>query len=286
MMIVSIELLKMSKSSSWIEAFWASKWAETDLIAFSQFHITTNLLKSLVSVLISGINNPSVGLHQNGWSQVILWMPPVRWAGWLAASAEDTLIKSIKELSVLNWLEVLLLSLSLVGLSLQEWVDWLVLGIEMTHVGAQVLEHEHHHQWWDGWFFIISLWDWAEAGQVMSSIDVHGARSADTFSAWSSEGEGWVNLILDFDEGIQEHGSTVIGVDVVAHVLWSIFWVIWVASVNINSLHGKLLFIGQTLVEFFSIVNFSDITHIVKSDLWGREKFLWLVKKVGSCFGS
>lgn len=32
-------------------------------------------------LLITGIGKPSVGLEEDGWTKVLLRVPPVRWAG-------------------------------------------------------------------------------------------------------------------------------------------------------------------------------------------------------------
>lgn len=39
----------------------------------------------------------------------------------------------------------------------------------------------------------------AQASQSVHSIDVHGARTADTLSTRSAESEGGIGLILDLD---------------------------------------------------------------------------------------
>ena len=77
----------MLKSATGIQSFRAGKRAHSDLIALSELHVTAQLLKSLVSELVSRVNDPPVCLHENRGSQVVLWMPPVRGAGGLAAGA-------------------------------------------------------------------------------------------------------------------------------------------------------------------------------------------------------
>lgn len=59
-------------------------------------------------VLVSGICEPSVGLHENGWAEVLLRVPPVGWARCRAASAQNALVKTIQLLAVLLALQVLL----------------------------------------------------------------------------------------------------------------------------------------------------------------------------------
>ena len=102
---------------------------------------------------------------------------------------------------------------------------------------------------------------------MMSTIDVHGAGSANTLSAASSERQRWVDLVLDFDEGVEEHRSALVGVDVIRNILWSVLRVIWVGSINVKSLHFSLFLGGKSLVEFFSIVNFEHIWHISDTNI-------------------
>ena len=146
MLVVSIEFLKMAKCSSRIEALWTSERTKTDLIAFAKFHVSTEFLKSFISVLIPGVNNPSIGLHKDSWPEIVLWMPPIRRTGRLATSAENTFVKTIEQFSVFNSLEIFSFTLDLFVLSLEEWVDRFVLGVEMTHVSDKVLKNKHEHQ--------------------------------------------------------------------------------------------------------------------------------------------
>ncbi len=41
-----------------------------------------------------------------------------------------------------------------------------------------------------------------QAGQGVGSVDVHGAGTADTFSAAATEREGRVDLVLDADQRV------------------------------------------------------------------------------------
>lgn len=99
----------------------------------------------------------------------------------------------------------------------------------------------------------------------MSSIDVHGAGTANTLTARAAEGKGWINLILDLDQSIQNHWTTLVHVDIVSHIFWFVLWVIWIRSVNIESLKLRLLFLSQTLVELDGIIGLHDITQVAKA---------------------
>jgi hypothetical protein len=49
--------------------------------------------------------------------------------------------------------------------------------------------------------------DAAEAGEGVLAVDVHGAGAADAFAAGTTEGEGRVEFVFDFDEGIEDLGG-------------------------------------------------------------------------------
>ena len=55
--------------------------------------------------------------------------------------------------------------------------------------------------------------DVAQAGQGVGAVDVHGARAADALPAGAAEGEGGILLVLDLEEGIEDHRTAVVQVD-------------------------------------------------------------------------
>ena len=73
-------------------------------------------------------------------------MPPVRWACGLAASTEDTFVESIQKFPIFERLGILNIDVLFWCLSLKEWLNCLVLGIEMAHVNNQVFENKHVHE--------------------------------------------------------------------------------------------------------------------------------------------
>lgn len=55
-----------------------------------------------------------------------------------------------------------------------------------------------------------------QAGEGVGAVDVHGARTADTLTARAAEGKGRVELILDADEGVEDHGTGLVEIEGVA----------------------------------------------------------------------
>lgn len=100
------------------------------------------VLESLATLrpeLISAVNHPAVSLHQDGRSEVLVRVPPVRGAGSRAASAKNALVKTIQLLAILDRLQVLKFRLR--GLLLQEGLDRLVLSVELGQIRNEVLDN-------------------------------------------------------------------------------------------------------------------------------------------------
>ena len=92
----------MLESATGVEALGASERAHTNLVAFSELHVSSEFLKSFIGVLITRVNDPTIGLHEDCGTKIVLRVPPVRGASGLAASTKHALIESINKLTVLN----------------------------------------------------------------------------------------------------------------------------------------------------------------------------------------
>ena len=117
---------------------------------------------------------------------------------------------------------------------------------------------------------------------MVPPVDVHGTGATNALSARSSERESWVDLVLDFDESIENHRAALVGVDVVSHVFWSVVWVVRVGTVDVKALHLALFFFGESLRELLGVVDLGDVRQVTQ--LWSRlvplgaraEDSLWL----------
>lgn len=98
----------------------------------------------------------------------------------------------------------------------------------MRHVSDKILKHKHEHKWRNCRFFHVLFWNSAETGKMMSSVNIHGTGATNTLTAASSERESGVDLVLNFNESVQEHGSALLSVNVIRHILWTVFRVVWV----------------------------------------------------------
>jgi len=94
--------LDFSDSPGWVQVLRARLRAVHDSVAFEDAKLVVHLLQSLGLRLISAINDPSVGLLNDGWSQVFVTIPPVAWASSGAARAENALVEAVQLGSILN----------------------------------------------------------------------------------------------------------------------------------------------------------------------------------------
>mmetsp|Transcript_36047 Transcript_36047/g.72560 ORF Transcript_36047/g.72560 Transcript_36047/m.72560 type:complete len:255 (-) Transcript_36047:112-876(-) len=202
-----------------VKALRAAVGAVHDAVAAVELHGVVDPGQPLLGELVPRVGDPAVRLHQNSGTQVVLRVPPVRGAGGHAASAENALVHAIKLGTVLPALEVLLVSLLLDVLALQPRLDRLVLIVEVGEVRHQVLHHVGVGQRLNLDCLRARL-DVEQAGQAVLPIDVHGARAADALAAGAAERQRGVDLVLDLDEGVQDHGAARLEIDGVLLQVW------------------------------------------------------------------
>jgi hypothetical protein len=255
-------VLEVLKGTSRVETLRACKGAHTNLIALTKFHITTELLETLICVLIARVNNPSVSLHENGRSQIVLRVPPVRGAGRLTASTEHALVETIEKFTVLNWLKEFTLPGLLPSLPLKIGLNWLVLSVEVRHIDHEILKDEHEHERRDCWLLCIFLVNRANACQMVTAINIHCTWATNALSAAATERKGGINFVLDFNQSIEEHGSALVRIDVVADILGAVSGVIRVSAIDVEALHRLLLILRETLVELDSVIYLEDVRNI------------------------
>merc|ERR1719232_64292 len=211
------QLLDLGDGSAGVQSFGAGLGAVHDGVASVNTERIPESVKSLRLLSISAVNDPSVGLHQNSRAQVSVSIPPVAGARCTAASTENTLIESIQLCSVSNTLQRLLrislLHLLLI-LSLEPGLNTPVLLVEVVHIRHQVLDNIHVRKRIDFGGFVISF-NLGQTGESVHTSNIHGARSTDSLSARSSECETRIHFILDFDQSIQDHGTTVVEVNLI-----------------------------------------------------------------------
>lgn len=136
--------------------------------------------------LITRVNHPSESLHENGRSKVLSRVPPVRRARGRAAGTENAFVKTIKLLTVFNGLQVLSAVLGK-AVALKVGLNGLVLLVELSQIGDKVSDDEHVGKRVDLDIRGGVLINAAKTSQGVSTVDVHGTGTANTFTARTSE---------------------------------------------------------------------------------------------------
>jgi len=238
--------LEVDNGLRWIKTLGAAVCAIHDSMASVQFHCVVDPCETLGCEFITGVSDPPVGLHEDGWAQVILRIPPVGGAGSHAARTENAFVHSVQFSAICDGLVVLPHTTALGPLAreclsarrsvaLEPWLDRLVLVVEICEIRHEILDH-------------IRVWErldldgfWArlnvhQASEAILTLDVHGTGSTDALTARSAKGKGGIYLILDLDQGIEDHRTTLVEINVVFLHEWFCL-LLGVIPVDLESLH-------------------------------------------------
>lgn len=228
-------------SPGWVQVLRASFGAVHDGVAFEDAEFIVHLLQSLGLRFVSAIDDPSVGLLDDSWSEVFITVPPVTWASGGAASAKNTLVKSVQFCSIFNRLKVwhgFSVGASWNFFLFQPWLDGFVLCVEVGHIWHEIFDYVHVRERVDLGNLAAIFIDSGQTGQIVFTVNIHRATSANTFSARSSETESWILLVLDLDQSVQNHlTGHLVQVQFVFLHNWSLS-VIRVPSVDLERLHS------------------------------------------------
>jgi len=198
-----------------VQTLGAGLGAVHDGVAAIDRERVLQLVQALGGMLITGVDDPAVGLHEHGGAEVLVAVPPIGRAGCGAARAQDALVETVEFLSVVSVLQVLLVAGLQAVVPLQPRLDGPVLLVEVVHVRHQVLDDVHVGQGVDlGGLAQVGV-DLADAGESVDTADVHGAGAADALPARPTQRQGWVDLVLDLDQCVQHHGAAAVEVDLI-----------------------------------------------------------------------
>ena len=211
------EVFDLGDAASRVQVLGTGVRAVHDRVAAVPLVGVVQTLQTLLRHLVTRVRDPTVRLLEDGGTQILVRVPPVGRTRRRAASAQNALVQTVQLLAILVRLEILHLVIGIhLRLLLQPRLDRRVLLVEVSHVRDQILDHEHVGQRTDG-HGLVSRSDLGQTSETVLTIDVHGARSANTLTAGSSnqpnqlalpsEHEGGVLLVLDLEQGIQNHGS-------------------------------------------------------------------------------
>ena len=128
-------MLNLVNGTTRIQVLGASLGAVHNSMATVQLVGIIQVMQTLLSHFIAGIGNPTVGLLEDGRTQVLVSMPPVGGAGGGAASTENAFVETIEEETIFVGLEILHFVVGVhLGLLLQPGLDGGVLLVEVGHI--------------------------------------------------------------------------------------------------------------------------------------------------------
>ena len=183
--------------------FGADLGAVHDGVTTVQLEGIVQLGETFLSLAITAVLNPTVGLHEYRRSQVLVGIPPVTRTRSAATSAENAFVHAIQFGAIFNGLQVLALAFLLGFLGLQPRLNAAVLLVEIAHIWDQILDHVHVGKRVNlGGLAFVFLVNVGEACKSVDSINVHGARTANSLTAGASKGEGRVLFVLNFQERV------------------------------------------------------------------------------------
>jgi len=194
-----------------VETLGARPGAIENCVASIQAESVLHLLLTFCAHGIPRICHPPICSHKGRRAKVLILVPPVARTRGRTARAQDTFIPAVKLFALINGLEVLLSIRRWCGL--EPWLDGLVLLVELGHVGNEILDDVHVWQWiYLGLLSSLPI-NTAQACQSVLPVNVHRATAADPFTAASSKRQCRVHLILDLENGIQDHRPRLVEVD-------------------------------------------------------------------------
>lgn len=136
-------------------------------------------------------------MEKRGWPEIRLGIPPVAGTGRATAGTQNALIHSVKLLSVRLALQNLLSWRLRWILPLQPRFNRFILVVKVGHIHNKILDHKH--VWQGGNHSGRPRWDLGQTSKPISTVNVHSAGTTDSLTAGATEGQGWVDLVLDLD---------------------------------------------------------------------------------------
>lgn len=99
------------------------------------------------------------------------------------------------------------------GIALQVGLNGFVLLVKVRQVGDQILDNVGVGERVDLDIGGRLGGNSAQACQGVLAVDVHGTASTNTLSATPSEGQRRIDLVLDLDQGVQDHRASLVEVN-------------------------------------------------------------------------
>src|SRR5688572_11669379 len=207
------QLLDLADRLRRVEALGAGLGAVHDGVAAIEPERVFQIVEPIAGRLVARIHDPAIGLQQHGGAEIAVAVPPVARARGRAAEAQDTLPQAVELGTFLRRLRALARRRG--GVRLQPRLDRGVLREDGVEVRDQIFDDRHMRQRVD-LHIALHVRNVFGAGEGVGAVDVHRARPAHPFPAGAAEGQGRIDLVLDLDQGVQDHRAARIEIDLVA----------------------------------------------------------------------
>ena len=191
------------------------------------------IIEALARGFVARVHQPAVGGKQRRGPQVPIAVPPVAGAARRAAGAENTRRRLVDELLVFLALQPLAIGRRRRP-CLQPRLDRRVLRVEVRQIRHEILDDRHVRQRVD-FHRALHVFDRLRARKCIAAVNVHRAAAADPLATGAAERQGRIDIVLDLDQRVENHGPTAVEIDFVG-IDTGIG-----ARVGIVAVHGELL---------------------------------------------
>src|SRR6185503_3172985 len=87
-----------------------------------------------------------------------------------------------------------------------------ILRVEIGQVRNEILHDRHRRQWIDG-DGSGNVRNRLGTGERIAACNVHRTGPADSFAAGTAKGQGRIDLVLDLDQGVENHWTAALQID-------------------------------------------------------------------------
>ena len=105
-----------------------------------------------------------------------------------------------------------------------------MLGKKAAHVGNQILDDGEMRQRINA-DIAAKICNARGAGQRVQPLDIHGARPAHPLAAGAAKRQGWIDLVFDFQQGVEHHRPAIIQIKRINIKTW---WILFFRIIAID----------------------------------------------------
>ena len=196
------------------------------------------IVESLISRVITAVDEPTVGSEYRGRTEKAIAVPPITRAGRRTAGTQYARSRLVDEFLIVLALQALLVRRRW-RTRLQPGLDRGVLCVKIRQVRNKVLDDGQVRQRVDLDIALDAV-DRERACKRIAAINIHRAGAADSLATRTAKCQRRVNLVLDLDQRVENHRPAVIHIHLVSINTWIVSGG-WIVAIN-----GELPDISRT----------------------------------------